>query len=168
MYAGTCINSSSHRACHLNELKTKTCFTYHNPRVPQNAFRLSPDSRQKSFDRIIIRRRLRGQIRTSPKKHECKQHACFFLFCFIYFFHSNAAGGERPAWISQLRTNNIVSTVRWLFQFFFALKTKKFQGGGPHYRHHSFAVRDFWIIQQTNRRQIKEIPQFKTGTIHPE
>ncbi len=62
-------------------------------------------------------------------------HVCFFLYLFdFFFFHSNAAGGERPAWIiSQLRTVKLhrldgALIVPILFAFDIPRKKSKFQG----------------------------------------
>lgn len=63
-------------------------------------------------------------------------HVAFFCICSnFFFFHSNAAGGERPAWIiSQLRTVKLhrldgALIVPILFAFDIQKKTNnKFQG----------------------------------------
>lgn len=126
--------------CHLNEIQNLFHISFGEPREcrAETPSDYHQTVRQKSFDRIIIRCLRRGQIRTSlldgvPRnlsKWMQQMRACLlFLFVRIFFFfHSNAAGGERPAWIiSQLRVqkNYIVSTVRWLFQFFSHLIYKK-------------------------------------------
>jgi hypothetical protein len=62
-------------------------------------------------------------------------HVCFFCICSnFFFFHSNAAGGERPAWIiSQLRTVKLhrldgALIVPILFAFDIQKTNNKFQG----------------------------------------
>ncbi len=99
MHGDLCIHfvllPASRRVCHLNEIKNLFHISFCEPRKRRwNPVRLSPESRQKSFDRIIIRCRRRGQIRTSfhavPRnlKQWMQAAACMFFFnvCLCLFF----------------------------------------------------------------------------------
>lgn len=81
----------------------------------RNPVRLSPDSQTKEFQSNYYSLSSSSWTNTdeltgwSPKKSKqmnASVHVCFFCICSNFlFFHSNAAGGERPAWIIfQLRT----------------------------------------------------------------